>query len=312
LKKSLKNFRSLDAGEKALTHKGFRAIMFMKRETEVWEMAFFLRKVGGVGYLVSDLLVSVHGFATRLGGVSELAHTASLNLAFGRGDGEAVVLENLGRFGSAVGFDPLSVVSVPQVHGTEVFTVDACHRGVGYYRPADVSGDGYVTADPSVTLGVKTADCTPILLEAEVCGRVVAVGALHAGWRGTVADMAGQGVRTLARLASQAAGVSVEAVAVRAAIGPCIHACCMEVKEDCLSVVRSSLGALADGFIRSAGERTCLDIPGMNRALLLRAGVPAERIDVCELCTACHSELFYSHRASGGVRGTMLNVIRLP
>lgn len=274
-------------------------------------MAFRICSSHGVSYLVSDRLSSPHAFATRLGGVSELPHTASLNLAFRRGDEREVVLENLSRFGSAAGFDPMSVVSGHHVHGIAVREVDGRHRGMGYHTEAAFEGDGYVTADPAVTLGVKTADCTPILLEASAGGRVVAVAALHAGWRGTVADMAGEGVRRLISLACEAAGVLAPAVVVRAAIGPCIHDCCMEVREDCLAVARDSLGGMADEYIRRAGGRTYLDVPGLNRALLLRAGVEEKNLDACGMCTACRTDLFYSHRASGGVRGTMLNVIRL-
>ena len=275
-------------------------------------MAFRICSSQGVSYLVSDLLSSPHAFATRLGGVSTLPHTAALNLAFRRGDGREVVLENLARFGAAANFDPRSVVSVHQVHGTCVREVERGHRGLGYYAETHLEGDGYVTADPAVTLGVKSADCTPILLEATVGDRVTAVSALHAGWRGTVADMAGVGVRRLTALACATERVAPDRVRIRAAIGPCIHDCCMEVREDCLAVVRDSLGDTAEGFIRRGGERTYLDVPGLNRALLLRAGVAEEDVDLCELCTACRTDLFYSHRASGGVRGTMLNVIRLP
>ena len=274
-------------------------------------MAFYEMHRHGVSYVASDMLVSPHGFSTRLGGQSNLPHTASLNLAFGRGDEREIVLENLTRFGAAVGFDPYGVVSVPQVHGNDVLEVDGRHRGKGYWREADFSGDGYVTADLSVTLGVKTADCTPILLEAAVQGRVVAVAALHAGWKGTVADMAGEGVRKLMALARSTAGQDASVV-IRAAIGPCIHACCFEVKEDCLASVREALGDMAEAFVSRRGEKIYLDLPALNRALLMRAGVEADHIDVCELCTVCHPELFYSHRGSGGVRGTMLNVIRLP
>ena len=274
-------------------------------------MAFQILQAGGVRYLASDLLASPHAFSTRLGGGSRLPHTATLNLAFGRGDEREVVLDNLARFGGAVGFNPESVVSVPQVHGHTVHTVDRRHRGMGYGIAADFEGDGYVTSDPSVTLGVKTADCTPILLEALVEGRVAAVSALHAGWKGTVADIAGEGVRKLTDLARRTAGATAASVTVRAAIGPCIHSCCFEVREDCLAVVRASLGEWAEEWICREGERTFLDLPAMNRALLIRAGVESENIDVCGLCTVCHPELFYSHRASGGVRGTMLSVIRM-
>ncbi len=272
-------------------------------------MSFRICTARGVTFLVSDGLTVSHAFSTRLGGVSVLPHTAFLNLAFGRGDEREVVLDNLARFGEAVGFDPLGVVSVPQVHSTMVHCVDRRHRGMGYHLPAPFEGDGYVTADPAVTLGVKTADCTPILMEAVVGGRAVAVSALHAGWRGTVADMAGEGVRRLTALAREVTGCTDGAVTVRAAIGPCIHACCLEVREDCLAVVRSSLGDMAEGFIRREGEGTYLDMPAINRALLIRAGVAEEHVDVCGLCTACRTDLFYSHRASGGVRGTLLAVI---
>ena len=274
-------------------------------------MAFLIRNSAEVSFLISDLLTARHAFSTRLGGVSKLPHTAFLNLAFGRGDEREVVLENLARLGRAVGFDPDGVVSVPQVHSRMVHTVDRRHGGMGYRLPAAFEGDGYVTADPAVTMGVKTADCTPILMEAAIAGRVVAVSALHAGWKGTVADIAGEGVRKLTALARETVGDPAATVTVRAAIGPCIHPCCFEVREDCLAVVCASLGEMAEGFIRTSGEQTFLDLPALNRALLVRAGVAEADIDVCDLCTVCHPELFYSHRATGGVRGTMLHVIRV-
>ena len=274
-------------------------------------MAFHMVESGEVRYLVSDLLSATHAFSTRLGGVSTQAHTRALNLAFGRGDGRDTVLKNLALFGGAVGFDPTGVVSVPQVHGNTVHEVNARHRGMGYHSEAAFEGDGYVTADPLVTLGVKTADCTPILLEASVSGRVAAVAALHAGWKGTVADIAGEGVRKLTALAMERAGAAEDEVILHAAIGPCIHACCFEVKEDCLSVVRASLGAMAEEHIRAVEGKTYLDLPSMNRALLIRAGVAEDCVDICPYCTACHTDLFYSHRATGGVRGTLLSVIRL-
>ncbi len=283
-------------------------------------MAFSERTRAGVTYLVSDALLSRHAFATRLGGVSTLPHTASLNLAFGRGDDEATVHANLECYGRAVGFDPRAVVSLPQVHGRTVHSVDARHRGLGYSRRAvwpdargremPLTGDGYVTVDPAVVPGVKTADCTPILLEARQGRRVVAVGALHAGWKGTVADIAAAGVQALQE-AARAAATGDEPLTLHAAIGPCIHSCCFEVQDDCLSVVYAALGDMAERFIgREAGRRT-LDLPGLNRALLLRAGVDEANIDVCPLCTACRTDRFYSHRAMRGVRGTMLHVISL-
>ena len=273
-------------------------------------MAFKTMTVNGVTYLTSDALLSRHAFSTRKGGVSTLPHTSSLNLAFGRGDERATVLQNLSLFAAAVGVDPASVVSVPQVHGNRVHVLDTRHRGMGYHTEATMEGDGYVTADPAVTPGIKTADCTPILLEARANGLPVAVAALHAGWKGTVADIAGEGVRALTETARAVAGASAE-ITVHAAIGPCIHACCFEVKEDCLTRVRASLGDMAEAFILHREEKTYLDLPALNRALLLRAGVEEAHVDVCPDCTACTPTRFYSHRASGGVRGTLLSVISL-
>ncbi len=271
-------------------------------------MAFFVRTAeNGVTFLVSDRLQSRHAFATRHGGVSPAGPTASLNLAFGRGDAREVVLENLARFGTAVGFDPQSVVSVHAVHSNTVYTVDASHRGLGYHRPTDMAGDGYVTADASVTLGIKTADCTPILLEARSGGRVWAVSALHAGWKGTVADIAGIGVAALRALAeAQTDGVPVT---IHAAIGPTIHPCCFEVQADCIAVVQDALGDFAAPYIRKIPTGYTLDLPALNRALLVRAGVSDEHIDTCPDCTACRTDRYYSHRAQHGVRGTMLHVI---
>ena len=277
-------------------------------------MAFSLYEKQGVTYLASDCLMARHAFSTRLGGVSDLPHTATLNLAFGRGDEAETVRENLRLLGAAAGFDPAAVISVPQVHGRLVHVVDRRHGGMGYESEAAFEGDGYVTTDPGVTPGVKTADCTPILLEARAQGTPVAVAALHAGWKGTVSDIAGEGARILLREARQMVGDAD--VTVHAAIGPCIHPCCFEVKEDCLSVARASLAALPhapdlEAFVVRQGERTALDLPALNRDLLIRAGVSEERIDVCPLCTCCHPHLFYSHRATGGVRGTLLSVITL-
>ena len=117
---------------------------------------FVYRQIGRVGYYYSTLLQSKHAFSTRIGGVSATSETAGLNLAYGRGDDNATVLENLKLFASAAGFDPERVISLPQVHGTDVLYVTEDDAGRGYVRPADGTGDGYVTDREGVTLGVKS------------------------------------------------------------------------------------------------------------------------------------------------------------
>ena len=261
-----------------------------------------IKEINGVKFVVSEILRSPHAFSTRVGGVSERCHTSSLNLAFGRGDEDSTVLENLGKFAHAVGFLPQNVISVPQIHSADVKTVGAEQMGFGYFREADFSCDGYLTAEKNVVLGIKTADCVPILLEARnEGGEVIAVEALHAGWRGTAARIAQRGVYELLGL-----GASRERIF--AAIGPCIGGCCFEVGDECHAELKKldSTGACVE--IHESG-RAFYDLAALNASVLESAGVPKCNIDICGLCTYCEEELFYSHRRQKGVRGSMLSVI---
>ncbi|MBQ7379754.1 MAG: peptidoglycan editing factor PgeF [Clostridia bacterium] len=272
---------------------------------------FVYRENGGVGYYYSTLLVSLHGFSTRKGGVSALAETAGLNLAFGRGDDKASVLENLRLFASALGIEPDSVISLPQVHGNDVLHVSEADAGRGYAKEANGTGDGYVTRDTGVTLGVKSADCVPVLLEArDEKGHVLAVSAVHAGWRGTAGGIVPNAVKALRRLCGDAD--------VYAAIGPCIGACCFEVDRDCVDVFAHNLGKelVQKCFTQAENGKYFGDLTRVNRLLLESAGVPDSHIDAANICTCCHPEAFFSHRYAikhtNGQRGTMLSVIRMP
>lgn len=259
-------------------------------------------------FIKSKIIRSPHAFATRRGGVSECEYTKSLNLAFGRGDDDETVLKNLQIFSDAVGFDPKSVVSLPQIHSDNVFKVGKDDCGKGYFvRDGIEGGDGYITGERGVVLGVKTADCVPIIFEAEKDGRIVAVGAVHAGWRGTVSGIAPKCISMLCE------SFSVELRQIRAAIGPCIHSCCYEVGEELLSAVADAIGEeLAAKFVtkrEGTENKYSCDLVGINRHLLTAAGVLPVNIDVIDKCTCCENELFFSHRYSKGMRGTMLNVI---
>lgn len=256
-------------------------------------------------FLKSNILRSPHAFATRNGGVSTFEHTKSLNLAFGRGDSDETVLENLKIFADAAGFSPEEIISRPQIHSDIIYKVGKENCGEGYFKTDGVEGgDGYITNERRIVLGVKAADCVPILFEAEKNGEIVAVGAVHAGWRGTVAGIAPKCVSLLCR----EYGASPENI--RVAIGPCIHKCCYEVGADLYHAVEEGLGEeIAKAYVIKHGDKYLCDLPNINRSILAACGVKNENIDVIDLCTCCHPELFYSHRYSHGVRGTMLNVI---
>lgn len=269
-----------------------------------------LYKMNGVWFYRSELLPCPHGFATRIGGVSTQEHTKSLNLAFMRGDDDETVLQNLRRFAEAVGVRAESVISLPQVHGNTVLPVTKKDGGEGYFDKTERTADGYVTCDRAVTLGIKTADCVPILLcGLSESGEAVAVSALHAGWRGTVSRIAENGVRSL-----QSFGIPAERI--RAAIGPSIGVCCYEVDSAFRETFALEFG---EDFVRktffeknTAHGKYTADLKEINCRILQSVGVPADAIDVSEMCTSCYPELFYSHRYSNGVRGTMLSVIALP
>ncbi len=251
-----------------------------------------------VKYLKSDKIKCPHGFSTRIGGVSTEPHTKELNLQLGRGDSDETVLCNIELFSSAVGVLPESIVSAHQIHSNIVKRITS----LGTPR---VESDGFVTSDTGVTLAVKTADCVPILISGEDGnGDVVAVSALHAGWRGTAKNIVSVGVKELLRL-----GIAPENIF--AAIGPHICADCFEVDADCRDSIISSLGSTYECFIHRKGNKFHVDLGKINRQLLLDMGVPTSNIDLSDACTFESDELFYSHRRTNGVRGTMLSVISI-
>lgn len=255
---------------------------------------------GGVPLLTAPNITAPHGFTTREGGVSQ-GIFASLNLAENRGDDPERVRENYRRLKSALGLRRLCFTK--QVHGNEARYVTSADAREPY-EPCEYTCDGLVTDEPGLGLLVFTADCIPILLH-DPAGRVIA--AAHAGWRGTVADIAGAAVAAMARLGSDPADI-------RAAIGPGISQCCFETNDDVPKAVLAVLGGEGHAFI-SAGKvpgKYYVDLKGVNRALLLRAGLRAEHIAVSDACTLCRPDLFWSHRATGGQRGSQASVIALP
>ncbi len=259
-------------------------------------------------FIKSNILRSGNAFSTRCGGVSTQKHTSTLNLAFDRGDDDATVLSNLEIFAKAAGFDPTSIVSHPQIHSDKLLLVDETDKGGGYYIRKDIEGcDGYVTNKKGVVLGIKTADCVPILFEAERDGEIIAIGAAHAGWRGTVSNIAGKCAERLC------AEFGAKKTDIRAVIGPCIHSCCYEVDKDVFDAVRSDLGEdIAKDCIcaKPNGKYMC-DLAKINLTVLSRCGLKRENIEIIDECTCCNPEKFFSHRYSNGHRGTMLNVIFL-
>ena len=260
-------------------------------------MSVITNRVGALEYLTAEGISVPHCFTTRFGGVSE-GYLSSLNLGIHRGDRPENVVENYRILGEAVGFDIEKLVFTRQTHTNIVRVVDGSNAGEGLDREVIPECDALVTNTPGLALAAFTADCTPILLWDTVTG---AVGAVHAGWRGTVADIAGNAVRAMGE------AYGSDPAHIRAAIGPNIGKCCFETHADVPEAVRNLLGEEAEAFIEPVGEKFRVDLKGVNAALLRRAGV--RDIEISDACTACRPDRFWSHRRVGNDRGSLAAII---
>lgn len=250
-----------------------------------------------------DLPSVGHGFSTREGGVSTLPHTKTMNLSFGLGDTDGEVLENMERLCSFCGVSFEGLTGSPQFHSKVVRYVTADEAGEGVTRENTAPSDGFVTDVPGVSLIIRMADCTPILFAGEKEDGSPVVSAVHAGWKGTAAGIAGVAVDKMVSL-------GVPAEKIKAAIGQCIRKCHFEVKEDFIASVTDMAGSgFAARHIEKRDGKYFCDITGMNIEILTEHGVLRENIDLSPLCTVCDPEKFHSHRASKGKRGTMGAVI---
>ncbi|MEG1918371.1 MAG: peptidoglycan editing factor PgeF [Oscillospiraceae bacterium] len=263
-------------------------------------MSFITHRQADLTYLTASGLDGVpHGFSTRPGGVSAPPFD-SLNLGIGRGDAPEAVAENYRRFCAALGVDEARTVLSKQIHEDSIRTVTEDDAGKGLLRPRDYTADGLMTDVPDLPLVVFSADCGILLLSDPVTGAVAAV---HAGWRGTASGIVGKAVRALQRV------YGARPENLRAAIGPCIDSCCFETDDDVPAAMHAALGSAADPFLKKGEKKWQVDLKGLNRHWLLEAGVLPTGIDVCPLCTACHPELFWSHRKMGEGRGAQIALI---
>lgn len=253
-------------------------------------------KKGSLEYLTALKLDIPHAFTTRLGGVSE-GIFASLNIAMHRGDDAENVAKNYEILANALDFDVNNLVLTRQTHSDIVRRVtksDAC----GLDHHAYPECDALITNDAGCALVVFTADCTPILLWDSVTG---AVGAVHAGWRGTAADIAGKTVRKMT------AEFGCDPRNILAAIGPNIGACCFETDEDVPNAMLAEFGKEAEQFIARTDDKFHVDLKSVNALALRRAGV--ESIEISDDCTMCQPDRFWSHRITGINRGSQGAII---
>ena len=259
-------------------------------------MAIITQKNGTLEYLTAEGIAVPHGFTTRLGGVSE-GYLKSLNIGGNRGDKIENVAENYRILGNTLGFAPPNLVLTRQTH-SDIVRIVTKNDHISFDHRDYPECDALITKDSGTVLVVFTADCTPILLWDAVTG---AVGAVHAGWRGTAADIAG---KTVAAMYAQ---FGCEAKNIHAAIGPNIGACCFETDAEVPQAMLAAFGEETKPFIRPVGEKFFLDLKQINALALRRAGVT--NIEISTDCTMCQPARFWSHRAHGPQRGSQGAII---
>jgi YfiH family protein len=258
---------------------------------------FYWRAVAGVQALICKPLEQdgfVNGFSTRSGGVSPMPHDA-LNLAGFNEDTAENILENRRRFLKLFEGE-WSLAGCWQVHGTDVrvVTEPAQAQPRPYATGDDDRCDALVSNLSQTLLGVKTADCVPLLLGD---ARTGAFAAVHAGWRGTLASIA---VHAIEQLRSN---YDARPEDLRVAIGPAAGACCYEVGRDVIDAFKAEFADADDLFTATREGHALVDLYEANRRQLMSQGVRAERIHTSPLCTMCRTDLFFSYRREKSLHG---------
>jgi YfiH family protein len=205
-----------------------------------------------------------------------------------------------GAVASSLGVTVGRLRLVKQVHGIHAIVVRRGDPPPATRPQADI----IVTDDPSLAIGVRVADCAPILLHDPIRQ---AVGAAHAGWRGTAAGAAGSVVRAM----QEAFGSRPSDLV--AAIGPCLGACCGEVGPEVVEAFRAGgtgQASLAAWFTPGTGDRSFLDLERANRDQLEAAGLKGEAIFAAGLCTKTHLARLHSYRGDRDAAGRMVAAIR--
>jgi YfiH family protein len=268
----------------------------------------FTKEVPYISFpILSDIPFICHGFSTRIGGVSNGIYD-SMNLGIDslvNRDDPSCIIENYRRISKSIGIDPSTIVISKQVHKTNIRLVDEkdCQKGLFKARDFDET-DGLITNTPGVTLVTLYADCVPLFF---VDIRKKAIGLTHSGWRGTVNKI---GKITVEKMQEYFDSNPKDILAV---IGPSICKDCFEIGEE---VAREFINAFPVDYENNIifpdlnGKYHC-DLWAANQAVLIQAGLSPENIHICGVCTSCNSDLLFSHRKTGGKRGSLAAFLAL-
>ncbi len=239
-----------------------------------------------------------HGFTTRLGGVST-GIFSSMNLSFTRGDDLEAVMENYKIISKNIGYGVENFVASDQTHTTNIRVVTSNDRGKGILRERDYHDiDGLMTGEKGIVLFTYYADCVPLYF-LDIRNRVIALS--HSGWKGT---SKGMGRITIEKMCKEFGSRKED---IKCAIGPSICKNCYEVSEELYLEFEKSFDKkdLNMIFAEKENGKYLLDLWLANELILVYAGIPAENIENCRICTCCNKDYLFSHRGLRGQRGNM-------
>jgi polyphenol oxidase len=277
--------RALSAENQILTEKGFD-----------W------RERQGVKVLVCLALEEAgfaNGFSTRLGGVSPFP-AGDLNLAGFDDDTSENIYENRRRFLHVFG-DVYRLTTAWQVHGNDIKTV----RSDADAAETDAKFDALVSDMRQVLIGVKTADCVPVLIGDP---KNKAFAAVHAGWRGTVRSIAAGAIEKMKT------EFGTDAATLVCAIGPAATCRNYEIGQDVIDAFHENFPESEKLFTSTREGHALIDLHRANKEQLIAAGVREENIYIAPFCTMERPDLFFSYRLEKkkyGKTGRLLSVIGL-
>ncbi len=232
----------------------------------------------------------VHGFSTRIGGVSE-GEFATMNLSYSRGDNPDYVDRNYELICNALDIKKEQLVFTNQIHETTIQYTDGSLR---QYKDTD----GLITDKSGIVIATSYADCVPLYF---VDTKKKVIGFSHSGWRGTVGKIGAKTVDAMVK------NFNCKKEDILAVIGPSICKDCYEVSEEVNKEFSSILSKeqIKDVIFEKGNDKYQLDLWKANQWILLDAGLKIENIHIAGLCTCCNSKVLFSHRASMGRRGNL-------
>lgn len=244
-----------------------------------------------------DLL---HCFTTRRGGVSQ-GEFESMNIGFSTGDSDENIRRNIEIMAEMLNIDVNDIVKTYQTHTNTIKYVTEEHKGKIFGKSLFKDVDGIYTDKRNIALMSFHADCTPVFFYDPV---KKIIGLAHAGWRGTLLNIAGRMVKAFV------SDFNSDPKDIKAAIGPSLGSCCFEVDKDVADLFLSENEEFKK-YMEIKVPKYHFNLWEINKYLLMKEGIREEDIEISGICTKCNNDLFFSHRAQGGKRGLLAGILMM-